>query len=356
MSRKHFSWLLIVTLLVAVMVLVLPGKTGRESSIEQSVFLPGLAGQVNDIDWLRLTAAGGVTIATFSREAGYWTVEEASGYRADWNVLKGFLASLSRAEIIEVKTDNPEYYARLGVEDVGSDEAAGVLVEFSQDSGIPPVVIGNNAKARDGQYVRLRDSAESVLIDSRVNLPKQKSGWLDTVIVDISDAEVVEFVIEQSEGEPIRALKASADDENFELQNIPDGREIKSSWSVNAPANSLAALDLEDVVPAGQLGWDGATKFRLVTADGLTVEADLIDVKKGDDETGSGDTGGDEHWIRLQAGVYNTALGSISDAAGDHSATIARAEDINRRVNGWAYRIPGYKHEPMVRKMEDLLQ
>ena len=261
MSRKHFSWLLMVTLLVAAVVLVLPGKTGKESSFGHNAFLPDLAGQVNDIDWLRLTAAGGVTIATFSREAGYWTVEEASGYRADWDTLKGLLSSLSSAEVIEVKTDNPEYYTRLGVEDVGSEKAAGVLVEFSQDSGIPPVIVGNNAKARSGQYARLRDSAESVLIDSRVNLPKQQSGWLDKVIIDISDAEVVEFVIEQSEGEPVRALKASADDENFDLQNIPEGRETKSSWSVNAPANSLADLDLEDVIPADQLGWDGAMKW-----------------------------------------------------------------------------------------------
>ena len=38
MSRKHFSWLLFVTFVVAGLVLMMPGKTSKESSIEQSVF------------------------------------------------------------------------------------------------------------------------------------------------------------------------------------------------------------------------------------------------------------------------------------------------------------------------------
>jgi hypothetical protein len=361
MSRKHFSWLLLVTLLVAAVVILLPGKTGRESSMENDVFLPALAAQVNDIDWLRLTVAGDVPVATFRREGSNWVVEEASSYRADWDQLKGFLAGLSRARVVEVKTDNPDYYSRLGVEDVSSAEAAGVMVEFAENSGIPAVIIGNDAKARDGQYARLRDSAASVLLDLRVNLPRLQNGWLDKKIIDIPDAEVVEFSIGHPGDDGIRALKVSADDENFKLQNIPDGRQIKSEWSVNAPANSLAALDLEAVAPAVNFNWDNSVLFRIVTADGLTVDVDLIVVGKTESETGAGETESSEpqeaeHWLRLRAGIYTTAIEGVAGTSDDDAVTAARAEEINRRVDGWAYRIPGYKHDPMTRKMEDLLK
>ncbi|MFC1694624.1 DUF4340 domain-containing protein [Pseudomonadota bacterium] len=361
MSRKHFSWLLLVTLLVAAVVLLLPGKTGRESSMENDVFLPALAEQVNDIDWLRLTAAGDAPVATFRREGSNWVVEEASSYRADWNQLKGFLAGLSRARVIEVKTDNPDYYSRLGVEDVSSAEAAGVMVEFAADSGIPAVIIGNNAKAREGQYARLRDSAASVLLDVRVNLPRQQNGWLDKKIIDISDAEAVEFSIGYPGEDAIRALKVSADDENFKLQNIPDGRQIKSEWSVNAPANSLADLDLEAVAPDVGFNWDNSVLFRIVTADGLTVDVDLIVVEKAESETGassteSGEPEEAEYWLRLRAGIYTTAIEGVTGTSGNDAATAARAEEINRRVDGWAYRIPGYRHDPMTREMEDMLK
>lgn len=351
MSRKHFSWLLLATGIVAVLVLVFPGKTGRESSLVQTVLIPGLAGQVNDIEWFRLTAAGGEIIATLKRENNAWVVEETSSYHADWGMVKNLLSLLSRAEVIEEKTSKPGYYARLGVEDVSSSQAAGVMVEFSGDSGLAAVIIGNRAQGRDGQYARLRDSAESVLVDTRIDVPREQSSWLDKSIVDVTDAEVVEFEIIHPDGEFIKATRTSADDENFELQNPPADREINSEWTVNAPANSLAALDLQGVVPAALLDWESATRFRILTADGLMVEAELLVVPGG-----AGEGAQSEHWMRLNGGVYTTAVGSMADGEADKTATFARAEEINSRVNGWAYRIPGYRFDSMTRRMEDLLQ
>jgi hypothetical protein len=149
----------------------------------------------------------------------------------------------------------------------------------------------------------------------------------------------------------VKAVKASADDENFELQDIPDGREIKSAWNVNAPANSLAALTLEAVTPAVNHNWDESVQYRVLTADGLTVDADLMAV-----ENPAAESGDQEHWLRLRAGVYTTSLDSVADTAVDQEATLERAENINARADGWAYRIPRYKYDPMTRNMEDLLK
>jgi hypothetical protein len=351
MSRKHFSWLLLATIVVAVLVLVFPGRTGRESSIDQGVLIPGLAEQVNDIRWLRLTGAGDEVIATLMREDNAWVVEEVSAYRADWGAVKTLLSSLSRAEIIEEKTSKPGYYPRLGVEDVSAAEAAGVMVEFEAESGLPAVIIGNSAQGREGQYARLKDSAKSVLIGTRIDVPGDRIAWLDKAIVDIAEAEVVEYEIIHPGGESIKAVKASADDENFDLQALPEGREIKSDWAVNAPANSLAALELQAVVPASQMDWENASRFRILTADGLMLDLELLTVPgPGGEEASSG------QWLRLEAGVYTTAVGSVADDETNESATLARAEEINRRAGGWAYRVPGYRVESMTRRMDDLLQ
>jgi hypothetical protein len=351
MSRKHFSWLLMATIVVAALVLLIPGKTGRESAIDRTILVPGLAEQVNDINWLRLTAAGGEVIVTLRRENIAWVVGEASGYRADWGRVKTLLSSLSRAEAIEEKTSKLEYYARLGVEEVSSVDAAGVMVEFAGDTGLPAVIIGNDADGRNGQYARLKESAKSVLIDTRIDVPRDQLDWLDSNIVDLADAEVVEYEIIHPDGESIKAMKASADDENFELQNVPQDREIQSAWSVDAPANSLAQLDFQAVVPATQLDWQGATRFRIVTADGLMLEAELLAVQNGD-----GDEAPEEHWLRLNAGVYSTAIGGVDDEAAENSGALARAQELNGRVGGWAYRIPEYRYDSMARRMDDLLQ
>ena len=99
MSRKHFTLLLGITLAVALLVLLIPGKTGRESEVQKTRLLPGLQEQVNDLDRLRLTAAGGEEIVVLTRGDGFWRVEQARGYRADWDQLRTLLYDLAQAEI-----------------------------------------------------------------------------------------------------------------------------------------------------------------------------------------------------------------------------------------------------------------
>lgn len=358
MSRKHFSVLLAVTLVVALLVLLMPGKTGRESDVEMARLLPDLQGQVNDLDWLRISGAGGAPIATLVRGDRFWRVEEADGYHADWDQLRTLLSDLSLAEIVELKTANPEYYARLGVEDVSQPGAGGLLVEFGNSSGLPAVVIGNRAQGRDGHYVRLQDAAQSVLIDRSLEIPRDAEGWLDQTIIHIPDTEVVEVDIEHADGERVVARKASADDENFALQDIPEGRQIQSAWTVNSMANGLASLHLEAVAPEDRIDWSAATRFGVVTADGLRVDVDLVAVGAG--EADVNEPGDAQYWLRLQAGIYQTAVEGAVDAPVDTSEgagdTLARAAEINQRVTGWAYRVPKYKYDGMTKQLEDLLQ
>jgi hypothetical protein len=377
MSRRHFSLLLALTVVVAVLVLLIPGKTGKESDFEQSRLLPGLQEQVNDLDWLRFSGAGGATIATLQRSEGAWRVAEADGYPVDWERLRALLADLARAEIVEAKTANPDYYDRLGVEDIAQPDAGG--------SGLPALIVGKRAQGRDGQYVRLEGTAASALVDRELDLPSSASDWLEQEIVDISDGEVVEVEIVHADGERITASKVSADDADFQLQDIPEGREIRSAWTVNSLANSLSALTLEAVAPDETVDWSEATRFGLVTADGLRVDVELVAREAGtggdDEAAGEAET---EHWIRLQASLYQTAVDSAvetaeeeqaagdaetgqdepeeeapveDEAAGDQAGDDAevRVREINQRVAGWAYRIPQYKFDAMNKRMEDLL-
>jgi len=353
MSRKHFSLLLGITLAVALLVLLMPGKTGRESEVEKSRLLPDLQQEVNQLDWLRITGPGGEVIATLSRGEDSWRVDEAHRYRADWGQLKTLLSDLTQAEIVELKTGNPDYYARLGVRDVNQPDAGGVMIEFPASSGVPPLIVGNRAQGRDGHYVRLRDAAESVLIDRSLEVPRDRMSWLEKEIIHIADSEVVEVEVAQADGERVVALKASADDENFALQDIPEGREIQSAWTVNSLANGLASLTLDEVVPEADIDWSDVVRFGLVTADGLRVDADLVALESSADEE-SGET---DYWMRLQAGLYQTAVESgVQPPEEGAPDTSERAATVNQRVSGWAYRIPKYKYDAMTKRMEDLLK
>jgi hypothetical protein len=347
MSKKHFSWLLIITLAAAALVFLVPQKTGRESELAEGQLLPGLGAVVNELDFLRLSGAGNEVIATLRREDGKWRVEEARSYAADWDRLKTLLSDLSQAEVVEQKTSNTDYYARLGVEDVSSPEAAGVLIEFSGPSGIPSLIVGNPATGRAGQYVRLADESGSVLIDRSLDLPTDRSQWLDRDIIDIARDEVVEVSIARPDAATVRAIKKSADDENFELQDVPDGREPSSSWAVNSLAGGLSSLRLDDVASDTGIDWSSAIEYTLLTADGMRVNAWLV-------------PGEDGPWIRLGASVYQ-AIEHQADAPEGEETEFAevltgRVNEINERVSGWAYKIPQYSFDTMTKRLEDLLK
>lgn len=351
MSRKHFSWLATLALLAVIIALLLPGGEVKEAEFAEIPLLPELQEQANDIAWLQVTAAGGEILVTLVRTGESWTVEEAAGYRADWEVLRPLISGLAAAQIVEPKTANPAYYDRLGVEDVTAPDASGLQLAFDPATGLPALILGNDAQGREGQYARLADSAQSVLIDRSLELPADRSGWLDRGIIDISDSEVVEVEIRHPDGERIVARKTSADDKNFVLEGVEAGFEPKSDYTVNSMAGALSSLDLDEAEQAVQFDWAGASKFRLLSADGLDVEVDLLSVPVGQEaET-------DEvRWVRLQAGLYTTALDSGVEGAGADAETTARANEINSRVSGWAYRIPDYKFNAMNKRMEDLVQ
>ncbi len=342
MSSKHFSWLLAATLLIGALVVALPSRTSKDSDIEVQTLLPGLSEQVNSVDEVQVSTAGNRTVATLRRQDDRWIVAEFQDYPANWTDLRELLAALARARIVEPKTANPEYFSRLGVNDVADAESKATLLRLKGEQLDMAILVGNPAEGREGHYVRLADGDRALLIDQQLNLPAEAKDWLQRDIINIADAEVVEYSLQQSDGSQIRALKASADDEDFLLQDIPDGREVLSAWSVNSMANALSNLQLDAVAAADSLDFSASRQFRLLTADGLQVLADLIEVEEQD-------------WLRLSASVYSSDAGDdVADEA--KSDVQQRVDEINQRVSGWAYAIPPLNADAINMQLEDMLK
>ena len=375
MSGKHLSFLAVaVIVVIGAVLLFVPGQTGREALPEAGLVLPDLAGQVNDATGIEVRAAGDRVVATLRRDPAsgedVWSVDELGGYPADWGTVREVLAALARAEVIEPKTDNPAYYDRLGVQDVTEADASGLLLTVSLPDAPVAVILGDEAPARGGRYLRPAGEARSVLADFDADVPEDALGWADEDVVDIAPAEVAEVEIVHPDGERLRVSKVSADDADYTLDGgVPEGRELASSWSVNALGGLLAGVVMDGVRAADEIDWSDAIALRFVTFDGLVIEASLAGVD-------------DAHWLKLSAsapwepsdsasadtvdeGLEDAAQAADSatdDVAAEDSAegeavtADERASEINGRVAGWAYEIPAYKAEAMDKRLEDLLK
>jgi len=345
--KKGFAYLLVTTILALVAVLVfVPREYAVENSAESVLLLTGLAARINDVDRVDIVTAGDMVVATLTRTAEDWQLEQMDGYHADWPKLQELLAGLAQAKVVEVKTDKPRYYPQLGVDDVSSQDAESVLVKLSIGDDMTGILIGHQAQGRAGQYVRLQDSAASALLDRTLDVSTEQLDWADKRIIDIKASEVAEVEIIHPEGERVFVTRISADQTDFDLVGLPQGRETQSSWAVNSFASSLSLLDLESVSSVDNVDWKAAVRMRLLMFSGLEIMADMVEADG-------------QYLLRLNAShpaaqAVNYNNDDIAQQAAEDVAN--RVDEINQRVSGWAYGIARYKFEAMVKTREDILK
>jgi len=352
MKRSFLSLAVLTLLAVAALVMFTPTKGPSGKTDEGALLLPEVAVEIKGINRVEIVSAGAVTVATLIKTGESWQIEQMGGYRANWTSLNTLLSELAQARVVETKTDKPEYYARLGVEDVSEEGAASVLVKLNAGDNTTGILIGHQAQGRSGQYVRLQNSAVSALVDRKIEVSTERLDWVDTNIVDIYSSEVAEVELIHPTGERVFVMRISADQTDFDLAGIPQDKEIKNSWAVNSFGSVFSMLDMETVQSEDMVDWDDAVKMRMLLFSGVEILADMVE-------------SGDAYMLRLHAShPAAKVLESENDvsieqqelekqAADDVAKTV---ETINQKSLGWAYGISQHKFEAMVKKPEDLLK
>lgn len=368
MNSRVFSGLFIASIVVvlAVVWLVSSGPEG-DSATSQRLF-PQLAEQVNEVDTLVVRGAGGSELARLQRGQEYWQIDQLGGYPAQWSVVKEVLAALAQTRVLEAKTSNPAYFERLGVEDVSEPAAGGVELQLGKgDQVLMTVILGDLATSRDGRYARISGQNQSVLLDFDASVPREATGWANDEVLDIAADSVAQVGISHADGEQILIRKVSADDNDYTLVGLPEGRELASSWSVNSLAGVFAGLVMDDVKAIGQVDWVDSVNIEALTFAGLTVSGKLandgehwwlqIEARSPENLTNlspSGDQGTDAENTGVAAA---STVPEIIDLNPEEDTSVNdQALSMNQRVQGWAYRIPGYKADLLNKRMEELLK
>jgi hypothetical protein len=351
--KRSFFYLAVLTLFALLVVVWLAPNNGQPEQLSgEDLLLPEVAAQINNVTRVEIVTAGDQVVASLQKGEGQWQLEQMGGYRVDWPKLQSLLKALAQSKVIEHKTDKPEYYARLGVEDIAVEGAGSVLVRISIGDQTTGILMGNEAQGRPGQYVRLRDAAGSVLVDRVYEVSRLTLDWADSTIIDVNASEVAEVEIIHPAAERILVMRISADQTDFDLARLPQDREIRGSWAVNSLGSVFTLLSMEGVRPEDEVDWTEAVKLRLLMFSGVEILADLV-VQE------------DEYLMRLSAShpaasvVAEDSVESVDQQELEKQAAIdiaKRVDDINLKTGGWAYGISKQKFDAMVKKPEDLLK
>ncbi|MGM0657548.1 MAG: DUF4340 domain-containing protein [Pseudomonadota bacterium] len=366
MNRNRFLMLVAATLAAVVLVALLdrPERSGPEEI--PATLLPGLDEVVNEIDAIDIVAPGGSTAVRLRRDEERWRVPEKDGYEADFAQVIAFLRTLAEVGVEAPRTDNPDWYSRLGVQPLDAPDATGRRIDFP-GRDIASVIIGQADPSGEGSYARRAGEARSWLLDGIVEVPVDPVAWLEPGIMDIPSSDIAGVVIRHAGGEVVRLDRAGDEDPVFVLRDVPEGREAGGEWKRNAIANGLRGLNLEDVRRFEPPVPEAATRVLFTTTDGLNFVAALFERD-------------DAHWMHFTVSAENAAEpaevaagpgqsnpdadeadGPDGAGAGDGDGEaagerLANAVAVDSRLSPWLFAIPERRYDDLTRRMEDLLE
>jgi len=237
--------------------------------------------------------------------------------------------------LVEPKTQQPEFYPRLDVEDPGNGKSTLVTLKDKSGATLAELIIGKRRYDRlgtgtDGVYVRKPGDSRAWLARGSLEFSDQLSSWLDRRILDIPEKRIAKATLTQPDGTKLVITRAKPEDK-FTVEDSPADAKFKSETATNEPAMALESLDLDDVKPGGEMPVPdkNVVTGSFTTFDGLTVDVRLLNKD-------------DAHWVAL------SASGS--------GATEGEAKAINHKAEHWTYAIPSYKAAQLKTKLADLLE
>jgi hypothetical protein len=351
-SKSVTSIFIVLALLALAALAVSVGQRSQQGDGE--TLLADLAGQLSQVSAVRLTGPGNTLIADIRQpndQAAGWMVANADGYPVDTAKLRALLTDLAAAKIVETTTALPENYGRIGVADMDSEDASGILLELD---GVEPAVrllIGNTSSGNT-TFVRRANEAQSWRVSGTLSPERTTSDWLNRNVVNLVANDVLSVVIEHADEETVAIEKSGT---GYMLVGQPADRPLTSPSVLNSIAGALANVRFDAVRSAAALAEAGATpvaEIVVAAVDGLTLNIMARQLNE-------------ELWLEFSPDFDASLVTASAEAENESetetdqakaSAGAARAETIRDRVSGWAYRIPTFKSDWLLKRNDDLLQ
>jgi hypothetical protein len=312
----------------------------------------------------RLNQAASLTVTAKAKsftvqrtQDGGWTVKDMADYPADPNMVRKALFALSELRTYEAKTRDPKRLAKLDLDDPQGKDANAKQLTVRDKAGkiIADVIFGksnttNVVLGKEMVYVRRAGEDQAWLAEGDPTLKAEALDWVLRNVIDVDVERVREAVINDAKGElRIHVAKDKAEDKDFTLKNLPEGRKAKEARLLGYVAESIDNVSLDDVRRVADIDFEknGAGSGTWRTFDGLVIHAKIAEQDK-------------KTWIALTAEVNEQALLKDKPKADsklkDADAVRKEAAEINARVKAWAYQVPTTVSRFLQYKLDDVLE
>ena len=355
--KNRYIILTALTLIVVIAAVIVSQQRAPQTSKEKTSLFPGLSQRINDVN--ELLIHDGQTTLTVHRVSGKWSIAEADDYPALVDKVKQTVLAVSGLQVVAEKTNNPDLYKRLGVEDPDSLGATSHLLTLNADGDeLATLIAGETRRSKSassapGLYVRIPGRQQALLVDGRLTVSTDIIQWIKRDIIDI-EGDRVNSVHIQPADRPEAILKKDGPADDLVLQNIPEGKEQQSEYLV-----SRMGTVLENIFVDGVRSEDSIDSTRpdaiidVTTFDGLTANVRVM--KSGEHTYAQFTFAADTDRMAGSDGADEEA--GENDAEEEVEVTPEQeAETLNKLVQGWVYRLSTSKAELFNQSLSDLVR
>jgi len=336
--RRNVMWLAIVALvLVALAVFALWRQSAEVApKYHAHPLFPDLAHHAREVARIHIESKTGKIDVVFLPMKG-WVVTSHNDFPASFEEVNKTVIGVASLELIEEKTARKDWLHFLGLDTPPKGD--GTLITLADDKGhvLASVVTGKSedigeSEGGSGLYVREPDSTQSYLARSVFEPKTSTDDWYDKNLLGI-DRERIQSTDVRPIGSPAYTVSRDKPTQaDFKLTDMPAGRELAYPGSADGVGAAIVGLTFDDVKPAKDFDFTNAWRVVTHTFDGLDVTLDIIQQ-------------GQDYWATVFA---NSGPGK--PAAGKE----ARA--IDAKTLGWAYKLPSYKGQQLMTKLDSLLK
>lgn len=325
--------LLRLALVVVVVILAVWLSTRRapeSGDLALGPVLPGLSERVNAVQQVTIQAAGGDTAILVRGDAG-WVLRERHDWPADTGKLRDYLLRLGVTQRIEAKTQRPESYPRLGVQDLDAADANGTRIDILGGGEPLALIVGQNNPQGHGSYVRVPGQAQSWLADLDIAPERQLENWLQRDLIDVDPRRIVSIRVQPAGKAAFTLSRTAVNESHWQLAPIPTKRDTAQA-PAEAIAGFLQGLRLDDVEPAADSKVLDGDRVQFDTADGLQVTLRLWQRD-------------DKAWVSLAA-TFDEAVASTYVGAQVAAEQKAREQQSDDAANADASAPPAATEPP----------
>ncbi|MDB5562116.1 MAG: hypothetical protein JWN11_1534 [Hyphomicrobiales bacterium] len=270
-------------------------------------------------------------------EGKAWLDTAHASYPARGEVASKLVADVAAMHGIEAKTSKPDWYDRIGVEDVAAGGRSAQVRVLGGDKVLADLLLGKvssslGSDVRGGTFMRRSGESQSWLATGVVQVAPALGDWFEPLLnidgtgighITISERGAAVLDVRKLDGSPNYTLQAIDPAYAAEKSVIADDALIKRI------EQSLVAVSFEDVRKAANVT-QSARAVRFETSAGMVLQAQL------------GEADG-KPWVSFHAEAPSGSPGAALAAA------------INARCDGWAFRLASAKMLPLLSNVKDLV-